>query len=154
VDYVLNLNTDTVEQAMSAEPLCVEPHTTIREVFELLQQRRTGSALICRGGVLAGIFTERDALRLMAQGASLDRPIEQVMVANPMALRRSDSVATAIRKMAAGGYRRLPIIDDQGRPVGLVKVSWIVRYLVEHFPHAVYNLPPEPQPLAHEREGA
>ncbi len=63
-------------------------------------------------------------------------------------------MAAAIRTMSVGGYRRLPVVDDQNRPVGMVNVADIVHYLCEHFPQAVYNLPPESQPAMHGREGA
>ena len=56
--------------------------------------------------------------------------------------------------MAHGGYRRLPIVDDQGRPTGIIKVEGIMHYLVEHFPSTVYNLPPNPSVVQQEREGA
>ena len=46
--------------------------------------------------------------------------------------------------MEKGGYRNLPVVDDAGRPVGILSVMRIVHYLVEHFPVAVYNLPPNP----------
>ena len=64
---------------------------------------------------LAGIFTERDALAMMASGADLDVPIESVMVPNPVSISSEETVGAAIRKMAAGGYRRLPLIDAQGQ---------------------------------------
>jgi hypothetical protein len=56
--------------------------------------------------------------------------------------------------MSFGGYRRLPIVDDKGRPTGLLKVPGILHYLVEHFPNVVYNLPPTPHHSTQEREGA
>jgi CBS domain-containing protein len=154
VDFVRNINVDTVEEAMSSELLCVEPGTSVRDVFQLLQQRRRGSVLVCRDEKLLGIFTERDALRMMARGDNLDQPIEKVMIANPVVLKRGDKLAAAIRTMVAGGYRRIPIVDEAGKPVGVVRVAGLLHYLVEHFPHAVYNLPPEPQTTMRGRDGA
>ncbi len=158
MDFELNLTTETVQQAAMGEPLCVEAGATLGDALLLLKQHRQGSLLICRDGTLVGIFTERDALRLMAQsvpsGLDLDVPIEDVMISDPVTVVASDTVATAIRKMASGGYRRLPIVDSDGRPASVVKASGIVRYLVEHFPHTVYNLPPDPNPAMQEREGA
>jgi hypothetical protein len=55
--------------------------------------------------------------------------------------------------MSGGGFRRLPILDPDGRPTGILRVSDVVHYLVEHFPKTVYNLPPVPKPVMHEREG-
>lgn len=120
----------------------------------MLKDQDRGCVFICRDEKIVGIFTERDALKIMASGADLNVPIEQVMVANPVTLLASDSVGKAIAKMSFGGYRRLPIVDDLGRPLGQLKVSGILRYLVEHFPKIVYTLPPAPHHAANEREGA
>jgi CBS domain-containing protein len=154
VDIELNLNTETVAQAGMAEPCCVAPEMSVRELFELLKVRKTGSALVCRDGVLVGIFTERDALRLMAANASLDAPLSTVMTTAITTLPIEAKVGQAINKMSGGGYRRLPIVDPANRPVGLVKVSGIVHYLVQHFPNAVYNQPPVARAAMQEREGA
>jgi CBS domain-containing protein len=153
VDFEFNLSTETVEQLL-APAHCVEVGTSVREVMTLLKARKAGSVLVCRDGVLVGIFTERDALRLMAAGASIEVPIDTVMVRNPVTLKHTDTVATAIQRMSDGGYRRLPVLDGSGRPVGLVKATGIVHFLAEHFPQTVYNLPPAANPVMHEREGA
>jgi hypothetical protein len=48
----------------------------------------------------------------------------------------------------------LPIVDDDGKPTGVVAVHGIVHYLVDHFPETVYNLPPDPNAAPKAREGA
>lgn len=154
MSFPRNLNQENVDAAEPVEPLLVEPDARLADVFALLKAQNVGSVLICRDGALVGIFTERDALKLIAAGADLDVPIESVMVPNPTTLAVDCSVGAAIARMARGGYRRLPIVDGQGRPTGVVKTSGIVHYLVEHFPEEVYNLPPEPRPITHDREGA
>jgi CBS domain-containing protein len=153
VDIEFNLMTESVDQAGPVEPLSVEPGTPIRAVLMLLRERRNPSALICRDGVLVGVFTERDALRVMAHDIDLWTPIEQVMTPTPVTLRSGDKIGLAVQKMATGGYRRLPIVNAAGRPVGQVNVSGIVHYLVEHFPKTIYNLPPIPHPVTQQREG-
>jgi CBS domain-containing protein len=154
VDLEVSLTTETVAQLGPVPPLCVEPETTVRATLDLLKSKAAGSAMICRDGAPLGIFTERDALRLMAHGSSLDAPIESAMVRDPVTVKLTDSVAAAVRKMAAGGYRRLPVVDEHGKLVGKISVPAIMRLLVEHFPKAVYNLPPQPQPTTTERHGA
>ena len=154
MSFQLSLNTETVASTRPAEPLYVEPDAPVRDVFALLKAQNSGSVLICRDGALIGIFTERDALRLMASEADLSVPIETVMSANPVTVRVEDTVGKAIRGMSQGGYRRLPIVNESGQPTGVVKVSGIVHYLVEHFPDTIYNLPPAPNPITQEREGA
>lgn len=154
VDFQIDLNTDTVDCAYPAALVRVEPQTTVREVFELLKEKRTGCAVVCQDDKLVGIFTERDTLKLMAAEANLNQPIEAVMVKNPVTLSAEDTVGKAIAKMSFGGYRRLPIVDEQGRPTGLLKLPGILHYLVEHFPNVVYTLPPAPHHSTQEREGA
>ena len=119
-----------------------------------MQERNRGAVLVCHEQLVIGIFTERDALKMMAAGASFDVPLRQFMTPDPVVLRAHDTVGKAINLMAQGGYRRLPIVDDQGRPTGIIKVEGIMHYLVEHFPTVIYNLPPEPHHSNQQREGA
>ncbi|HTN77626.1 MAG TPA: CBS domain-containing protein [Pirellulaceae bacterium] len=154
MDFQLNLNTDTVELTHPGKPLLVGPQTSIAEVLELLKAQNTGSVLVCRDGVLVGVFTERDALRVMASGCDFQAPIATVMTPRPVTVHARETISSAINRMASGGYRRLPMVNDRGRPIGMLKVSGILRYLVEHFPRAIYTLPPEPHQSAKERDGA
>lgn len=154
MDISLNLRTETVQVAEPASPPCIESSATIREAVAVMRADRRGSVLVCRDGTLAGIFTERDALRLMAAPTDWEAPIESVMTANPVTLRSTDTVSTAIQKMSAGRYRHLPIVDPHGKPVGLLKAASIMHYLVEHFPKAVYNQPPAAHVAMQQREGA
>lgn len=163
MDLELNLTTESVELASPLPPLAVSPQTPLREVFERLKGEGRGSVLVCRDGALVGIFTERDALRMMARsllpgGSStgrqqLDAPVEAVMIRNPATIAATATVADAVEKMSAGGYRRLPIVDGQKRPVGVVQVSGIVHYLAEHFPKTIYNQPPVSHGVTQHREG-
>ncbi|MCA9151184.1 MAG: CBS domain-containing protein [Planctomycetales bacterium] len=152
--FELHLETETVGHMNLPKPLCVEPSVSVREVLNELKARQSGSVSVCQDGKLVGMFTERDALRLLASGGGLDQPIEAVMTRNPAVVLASETVTSAIAKMSEGGYRRLPVVDGAGRPVGLLKVSTILHYLVQHFPKFVYNLPPCPNQRPQEREGA
>ncbi len=150
----LSLNTETLQQVVTLDPICLDPRTPVREAFERMKEQQRGAVLICREGRLTGIFTERDALALMADAVDLSLPIERVMTPDPVALSERDTVGAAITRMAQGGYRRLPIVDADGRPVGFVKVGSILHFLVDHFPATVYNLPPAPHHSTVAREGA
>lgn len=154
MNFQLNLNAENVDHAYPAKPVCVEPQTSLREALLLLKQHNTGSLLVCQDNVLQGIFTERDALKQMSQQADLTTPIEQVMVANPVTLSPDDTVGKGIAKMSLGGYRRLPVVDGDGCANSVLKVSGILRYLVEHFPNVIYTLPPKPHHTTQQREGA
>ena len=154
MDFQLNLESETVKQVSSPNPPCVDVGDSVGKVLDVMKQEQRAAVLVCRDGILAGIFTERDALKLILPGADLDAAIETVMTADPETLTDGDTVGAAIAKMARGGYRRIPIVDTDGRPQGFVKVRTILHHLVQHFPSIVYNLPPAPHHTTETREGA
>jgi predicted transcriptional regulator len=154
VDFQLHLETETVEHCHPSQALCARPTDSVRSVLRALQGQKTGAAMVCQDRRLVGVFTERDALRLLADGANLDIPVAEVMIRNPVTVRKSDTVGRAISLMSGGGFRRLPIVDEQGNVEGVLKVSGLLHYLVEHFPKIVHTLPPEPHYKTADREGA
>jgi CBS domain-containing protein len=96
------------------------------------------------GGRLAGIFTERDVLTRVV-GRDLDARrtlLGEVMTRNPEALTASDRVAYAIHCMSVSGFRTIPLVDAERRPIGVITVSDVVRWLANLFPEAVLNLRP------------
>ena len=66
------------------------------------------------------------------------------MTPNPVAVSPKDSVRTVISRMQKGGYRHLPVVDEAGRPVGVLSARRVVHYLVEHFPRWSSTCPPTP----------
>jgi CBS domain-containing protein len=154
VDFQLSLESEGVASAYPDQPLATTVDATVGQALQLLRAQRTGAVMICEGPKLVGILTERDALRLMADGADFSRPVREVMSSPPATISAQATVAEAIRVMSEGGYRHLPMVDPAGQPTGVVAVSGIVHYLVDHFPATVYNLPPNPRPTTKEREGA
>lgn len=154
MSFQLSLSTESVTAAYPDEPLIVAPDAKLGEVLQLLRAQNTGSVLVCEERRLVGIFTERDALRLMATQQNLDQPISQSMSREPASLRSDTTVGNAIKKMSEGGYRHLPILAADGMPTGMATVYGIVQYLVDHFPQTIYTLPPDPGVAPSEREGA
>ena len=75
------------------------------------------------------------------------------MTSNPKWVSPTDTIRKAVRLMRHCGFRSVPVVDKEGRVVGCVRHKDIVKYLAEHFSALVHNLPPDPEPLALEREG-
>lgn len=120
-----------------------------------MQAHRTGCVTVRDGERLVGIFTERDLLkRVLARGKSLTGPISEVMTANPTTAGEGETIGSVIKKMRDGGYRHLPVLDENGKIKGRISVREIIHYMVEHFPKDVYNLPPKPGQVQTSREGA
>jgi CBS domain-containing protein len=152
-----SLRDDTLQRVRLRQVCSVSPNASIEEVVACMVSERVGCALVMEGANLVGIFTERDFVsRVVAAGLETSSAVNQVMTPAPKTLKRNASVREAIELMQHenGGYRHIPVLDDDGQPVGVLSVKDIVHYLVEYFPANVYNLPPRPDEAFPAREGA
>lgn len=155
IDLAKNLKVDSVSRLQPTPPLHVAPSHTVAEAVDLMRRERVGCLLVCQDAKVVGIFTERDLIRrVLAVGKALTLRLAECMTPNPVAVHPKDPIAVAVRRMVEGGYRHLPVVEGDGRLVGVISVKRIVHYLAEHFPATVYNLPPDPGVVPHEREGA
>jgi CBS domain-containing protein len=155
MDLARNLKIDSVSRLATTPPLQVSPDKSVGDAVALMRRDGVGCILVCQAGRLEGIFTERDLMRrVLAEGKPLTTPVGRCMTPRPEVVHPKDSIAAALRHMEEGGYRHLPVVNDAGQPVGVLSVKRIVHYLVEHFPTTVYNLPPDPDAVPQEREGA
>jgi CBS domain-containing protein len=96
--------------------------TTVRAACSLMAQKRIGALLVVENNRIAGIFTERDALnKILAGNLDPDTTIlSQVMVANPQTIRADKPLGYALQFMLDGGFRHVPVVDQNGAPVGMV----------------------------------
>jgi CBS domain-containing protein len=155
MDLARNLKIDSVSRLHPTAPWRVAPAQTVADAVDLMRREEVGCLLICEGEKVVGIVTERDLMRrVLAAGKPLTLPVSECMTPNPVVVHPKDSIRAAVRHMEEGGYRHLPVVDEAGRPLGVLSVKRIVHYLVEHFPSTVYNLPPDPGLVPQEREGA
>jgi len=148
------LTTSRVRQLAPKEIPVLRGEQTIAEAVCAMRAHSHGSAMVCRDDKLIGIFTERDLMKHLAAGKSLDQPVASVMTADPQTVALDDALMKVIQLMDEGGYRRLPVVTSSGSPVGIVDVKSVVHFLVEHFPKAVYNQAPRALLNARDREGA
>lgn len=155
MDLAKNLKIDSVSRLHPNPPLRMSPNGTVAEAIQLLRQEQVGCLLACEGEKLVGIFTERDLMRrVLALGKPLTMTLAECMTPDPVVVDNKEPVGAAIRRMEEGGYRHLPVVDETGKVTGVLSVKRIVHYLVEHFPSTVYNLPPDPDAVQKDREGA
>jgi CBS domain-containing protein len=156
MDLAKNLKIDSVSRLHPSAPLRVRPEQTAAEAAALMRHESVGCVLVCNDDDrVVGILTERDLLRrVIAAGKPLDVAVGECMTRGPVVVHCKESIGAAVRRMEEGGYRHLPVVDEAGRPVGVLSVKRIVHYLVEHFPTTIYNLPPDPGVVQNDREGA
>jgi CBS domain-containing protein len=155
MDLARNLKIDSVSRLNPTPPHRVEPGQSVAQAVALMREKKVGCLLVCQDDRVVGIFTERDLMRkVLAPGKPLTLPVADFMTPDPVQVHRKEPIGAVIRRMEEGGYRHLPVVDDAGRPVGVLSVKRIVHYLVEHYSPTVCNQPPDPAVVPHAPEGA
>jgi CBS domain-containing protein len=112
---------------MIEDVVTAKPNITAKDAVRTLRETHVGSIVITdENKKCIGIFTERDAIRIMANDVSLDTPIEQVMTRNVATIGKEASLEQARRLIISHGIRHLPVVDSEGRLVGLFSVRKII----------------------------
>lgn len=96
--------------------------STVRDACKLMTAKKISALAVVDKDRLVGIFTERDAMaKILAAGRDPDKTaISEVMAADPQTVRAAMPLAYALHVMFEGGFRHVPIVDDNGAPVGMV----------------------------------
>jgi arabinose-5-phosphate isomerase len=107
---------------------------TVRAVFARVRRRgrRTGAVMLTdTAGRLCGLFTDSDLARLFEQrrDAALDRPIREVMTADPITLLLGSRLVEAVDVLGGRKISELPVVDAEGRPVGLLDITDLIGLL-------------------------
>ena len=130
-------------------PLCFSREQFVSEAMHAMQKEHRGCVLVTDDGgmesPLEGIFTERDVLyRIIDRGRNpATLPLQEVMTRSPDALLSNATVAFVLNRMAVGGFRHVPVVDENDHPVAIISVRDVVEFLVDYFPREIMNLPPQ-----------
>lgn len=150
-----NLEQEAVAALRVLDPVEMEPDGTVADAIRLMREHGVGCVVLTEREKPIGIVTERDILtKVLAGDLPTSTRVAKVMTSPPEVIEEGCSVAAVMRRMHQGGFRHMPVVDPSGRLRGVISVKRIVEYLAEHFPSAVFNLPPEPVRGQVAREGA
>jgi CBS domain-containing protein len=111
-----------VHEHMTERPRCVAPETTVSEAAELMASEDVGSLPILHGHTLTGVVTDRDiVIRAVAKNKNpLGMPVREIATHDPITVRADDDLSDALRVMSIYKVRRLPVVDDDNRLVGVL----------------------------------
>ena len=126
-------NVDDVMRPLGACRLASDEHR-VRDVFVAASRpgRRSGAIMLCDAqGCLTGIFTDSDLARLLEErhDNALDAPIRDVMTAAPTTVALGTPLPEAVDLLAERKFSELPVIDEQGKPAGLLDITDVVALL-------------------------
>jgi arabinose-5-phosphate isomerase len=123
----------TVEQYMrkGAELRIAPASDSVRKVFARVRHtgRRTGAVMLTTpDGRLAGLFTDSDLARMFetAPEGAFDLPISGLMVRHPVTVPPTARVVEAIELLKSRKLSELPVVDSEGRPVGMLDITDLI----------------------------
>lgn len=120
-----------VSELMHTPAVSCRPDSTMGEVARLMRDRNVGSVLVVDGvGYLAGIVTDRDvAVRGVGEGRTADVAVEEVMSRNVATVPLQADVSDVAAVMVKRTVRRVPVVDEDDTPHGIVALDDLIRQL-------------------------
>lgn len=121
------------KSSLGGDVISIEPTADLATAAKLLAKHRIGAVVIRGpGDHLAGILSERDIVRAMAEhGAdALSVPVGQVMTRNVATCGEDDSCASLMERMTEGKFRHLPVVT-KGKLVGIISIGDVVKQRVD-----------------------
>jgi len=115
---------------MSRDLLSVEPGLPLTEVAKRMVAKDVGAVLVMEGKQLVGILTERDVLRAVARGIDASTTVDDWMTRDPETLEPDESIQQAAVLMIHGGFRHLPITEND-EVVGMLSIRDLMRVVLE-----------------------
>lgn len=132
---------DALQTVMMAAPisdlitgkdlLVANTSDNLQKIVEILRNEKKDCVLIYKKKKLVGIISYRDIL-LKAAGIDTDLSgikAEAVMTPNPEYVKKDDPIAYVVNKMAMGGFRHVPVLQDDGTPLTIISIKDVLGYL-------------------------
>lgn len=112
---------------MMKDLVTAKEDVSIEKAVKMLYTRHVGSVIVTDSEKRCiGIFTERDAIRVVAQKIPLKIPLKKVMTKKVVTIPDDASFTEARRKMISRGIRHLPVVNGEGKLVGLLAIRRVL----------------------------
>jgi CBS domain-containing protein/anti-sigma regulatory factor (Ser/Thr protein kinase) len=119
-----------VGEVMTREVIQVTPQTRMGSIRKLLRERRISGVPVVQDGKLEGLISIEDLINALAESA-MEATVGEKMTRNPVTLRAEEPVVMAINLFTTHGYGRFPVVDEEGRMVGIVTRGDIIEGLLK-----------------------
>lgn len=118
-----------IEDVMTKKVITVSPDDTMREMKEVLRVNRISGAPVLQDGELVGIISIEDVIKALEKG-ELEATVGQKMTLDVQTVFADESVIHAVNKFGRLGFGRLPVVNRQGKLVGILTQGDIARGLL------------------------
>ncbi len=120
----------TIKELMTVRPRTVKVGDSVVEAAKLMKGEDAGLAPIVDGSRLVGVVTDRDiVVRVIAEGRDPNATkVEEVASQNLVTIDPQQGLDEALRLMAQHQVRRLPVVEEDGKLVGIVAQADVARH--------------------------
>jgi CBS domain-containing protein len=116
-----------IRHMMIEKVVTAKKNITVKDAIKILFKRHIGAIVVTNDEKkCVGIFTERDAIRVVAQNIPLDSSLEEVMTKNVVTVQEDATFEEARGKIIGHEIRHLPVVDSNGKLVGLIAIRKIL----------------------------
>ena len=117
-----------ISEVMTTDVQTVTPEQTAREAAGFMLRAEAGSIPVTDGDRVIGMITDRDiAVRGVAEGRGPDTPVRDLMTDHIICARADDDVDEVAQRMSKEQVRRLPVLDEDQRLIGIVSLGDLAR---------------------------
>lgn len=119
-----------IKDLMTQNPARVSTGSTIVDAARLMREKDTGIAPVTDGDRLVGVITDRDiAIKVVAEGKDpQSTKVDEVASQNLVTIDPQQDLDEALRLMAQHQVRRLPVVEEDGRLVGILAQADVARH--------------------------
>ena len=112
----------SIRDIMTTNPRTIEPSTPIAEAARIMRDENVGSLPITEGNQLVGTVTDRDiTIRAVADGRDPQgTTVQEIASRDIVTVDPQQNLDEALRLMAQHQVRRLPVVEEDGKLVGIV----------------------------------
>ena len=133
---------DSVLHGKGREVFSIGPGASVHAALEMMEQRKVGALVVTDEGTLVGIISEREFARAMitADKGPREMLVSDIMTKKVHTVDPAKTMADCMAKMTNKRIRHLPVIDDDGKHLGLVSNGDVVRAVITDQEHLIEDL--------------
>ena len=124
----------TVKQLLKekSDVWSIGPEQTVYDALKLMSDKNIGALPVLEGGRLIGVISERDYARevILKDKSSLKTPVKEIMTEKVVTIRPEQTVTECMQLMTDKRVRHLPVLDNQGRLVGIISIGDVVKEIM------------------------
>ncbi len=126
-----------LKELVNKHLVTVEPDTKVKEAAKIMEKENVGTVLVLDNNRPRGILSDRDiVLRCIAKDVDVDDcTVENVMTESLATVNENDGIFDCIEKMRENHVRRIPVVNDQNKVVGILSFGDLLAILSKEFMH-------------------